>query len=317
MSLSKEIYDLIFQDYFEKRIHSSELAKKYGVKEAKIKYEMYKSNFTQASYLRFKYSKEYLEKELLENTFEELSKKLNLSLGELRVLIKNHNIKKDIKTFRLKYKVNPDFYLNKKYEKEFYYFVGLLVTDGYIVNKNSCKIVIKNKGSKELLQSLSNVIGHGIVKSLKNDFYCLTLTDSCLITKLQEIGVPLKNKTYLLKDVYIPNKDCFLSYLAGILDGDGSVKFIKNKFNKGTTLTYKLCNYNIEFLLNLQQKIKNFLSLESSVYTGKKEKNEIPSLCVGVKQGSHFLFHSIYKTSPLYLKCKYQRYLNVINNVMI
>ena len=172
------------------------------------------------------------------------------------------------------------------------------------------KIAIKNKGAEELLQKLAKFVGHNHIKKYK-DYYVLVLCDKILKEKLITLGIPEKDKTHTLKDIYIPNSDCLYSFLCGALDGDGHIGFSKSPFGYKTSLSYSLCNYNIEFLENLSKKIKDLLNFDSTIqYTSK---SIIPVLSIGVRNGSKEFFENMYHVSPFYLDCKYQIYQEVIN----
>lgn len=311
--MTKKILNELTCDYFEKRVCLDELCTKYSLKRRAILYLMSKTGFTKQSYLREKYTKEYLEEELNTLTFNELSCKLSITLGELRVLLKYKNIKRDTSTFYKKNVVNSDFFTKKEFEKEFYYFVGLFVTDGCF-RKNNLIINIKNKGSLELLTKLANIAGHSNIRSLKGGYNKLSFSSKELKNKLVEIGVPEKNKTYSLKDIYIPNSECLYSFLCGALDGDGHIGFQKSIYGYKVALDYTLCNYNYEFLINLQAKIKVLLGFNSVV---QLHKNSIPVLIIGKRNKSEIFYRNMYSICPIYLKCKHEIYLSVINRVMI
>jgi hypothetical protein len=311
--LSKEKYDLIFEDFYNNRLTLKEVSEKYNLKPACIKYNMSKSGITRHAWILQKYSKSFIEKELLTNTFKELAIKLNLTYNEFRVLAYKKGIKRNTSEFYKKNTVNKEFYTNDLFKKEFYYFVGLFLTDGCFFSKNMMRITIKNKDSYNLLKKLANAAGHNNVKQYKNNYNSLVFSDKGLFDKLISLGIPEKDKTRALQDVYIPNdKDCLYSFLAGALDGDGHIGFQKSPYGYRTSLDYSLCNYNSLFLENLQQKIKNIIGFNSVVYT-----KDFPVLTIGSRNDSKSFFENMYKISPFYLECKHQIYLNVINKVMI
>ncbi|HMT01747.1 MAG TPA: hypothetical protein PKD00_00315 [Burkholderiales bacterium] len=302
-------------DYFEKRMTLDELVEKYKRKKATIQYHLMKAGITRAGYLKKRYTKEYLENALTTTTYKTLAKKLNCTLGEFRRLVHFHNIKRNTAQFYKKNIVKEEFYSSKKFEKEFYYFVGLFVTDGCFSGKNSMKISIKNKGAKELLTSLSSIIGNNNVKIYNSEFYTLTLTDRNLKEKLLSLGIPEKEKTYLLRDIYIPNSDCLYSFLAGALDGDGHIDYQLSYLGYRTSIGYALCNYNIEFLKNLKLKIKDILNFNCIIHFSLK--GGLPVLVIGARNNSKKFFNNLYAISPIFLKCKYEIYQSVINKVMI
>lgn len=312
--MNKITEDLLTVDYLENRLSLEDLEAKYSENRRSILYRISKTGFTRASYLRHRYSKEMLGELLLTNTFESLATKLKLTVGELRVLLKHKGITRDTKTFYKKNIVNPYFYNSTEYEKEFYYFVGLFVTDGCFAGKNQLRIAICNKGAESLLKKLANIAGHDNVKAYKNGFFSLSFSDEGLKQKLISLGIPEKNKTYQLKDVYIPNEDCLYSFLCGALDGDGHIGFQKSIFGYRVALDYSLCNYNVEFLLNLKSKIHE-IGFEAKV--NNNQKQGVPVLTIGTRANSEEFYKKMYSKSPLKLECKHQIYLSVINKVMI
>lgn len=303
----------LFQLYFEDRLHHTEVSKILGIPSDSVLYYTSKTGFTRASYLRYKYDKSFIEQKLINNSYESVAKELNLTLGEFRVLVKNHDIKTDITVKYLKNKVNDSFYCDKKFEKEFYYFVGLFASDGGFHGKSNMRINIKNKGAEKLLTQLANCAGHDNVKSYKNDFFELNFDNVGLKNKLLEIGIPNFKKTYNLKDIFVPNKDALYSFLCGLMDGDGSVKSLPSKFGYRVSLTYEVSNYNLEFLENLAIKIKSMIGFNTNI----SKKGSISAIYIGSRNGSKEFFKSMYEISPFKLECKYQKYLDIINKVMI
>ncbi len=312
--LNIDLYNNIFYDYYIKRYHAKELEKKYNMSYKKIKYEMYKSGFTQANFLLKLYSKEFLEEFIKDKTWEKSAKELDLTLSEFRCLLNKYNIKRNTCEYYKINKVNAAFYTSKKYEKEFYYFLGLFITDGCFKGKNSMAIVIKNIGAKELLNKLANTGGHNNIRKY-NDFYSLIFNDKNLKEKLLNLGIPEKGKTYNLSSLILPtNKNNLYCLLCGMMDGDGGVYFQKSKFGYRVALTYRICNYSSEFLTKLQLHIKTHLGFRFKVQNYNKG---IPKLVLTKRNNSELFFKNMYSICPFYLKCKYKIYLDVLNKVMI
>lgn len=303
--LKKQIYI----EYLENQKDAVTVGSLLNISPHKVKYYAYSFKTNKIDFLRTKYTKEFLVNLIEGKTFKEAGKILNLSLSTFSNLLRFHNIHRDHYSLYKKNKVNVDFYEDEKYDKEFHYFLGLFASDGGF-HKNTMRISIKNKGAKELLNKLALSVGHNNIRSYKNDYFELNLSDKNLVKKLIDLGIPYKNKTYKLEDIYIKNAECLLCFLCGLFDGDGHVSYSKSKFGYKTSLGFNICNYNEIFLLNLQKKIKDMLGFNSIVY---KCKSSIPVIYIGARNNSKLFFEKMYSTSSLYLECKYSIYKDIIS----
>lgn len=309
----KKIKKEVYHYYFEKGLHSKVVSQLLGISPYMVMYYAGQFNTTQSKSRRDKYSLEELSQMLETMSYVELAKKLEMSLGQLRVVLNKKGYRRP-QDFNKKNIVNPEFYLSPKYSSYFYYYLGLFVTDGSF-HGNTARIVIKNEGSLELLQKLASVIGHNHILQLKNGFNSLSVNDKQFCEYLVKIGVPETRKTYNLKNIHITNRKDLMCFLAGALDGDGHIGFSKSKFGYRVALAYSLCNYNIEFLENLKKLIQSLTEYKCSVQYTKKSL--LPILNIGVRQGSHNFFKEMYSTSPIFLSGKYNTYLSVLNKTMI
>lgn len=308
----REVKEIIFKEYLENRTALSIISDMVGLSRGSIMYHVGQFKTTQVNYLRQKYSKEFLEDFIRDKTYLEASKVLNISFGTFRSLLSYHAVKRDSDYF-IKNVVNKEFYTDRKFEKEFYYFAGLFATDGGFHGKNTMRINIKNKGAKELLTKLSNFMGHNNIREYKNSYYESSFTSVGLKKRLLEIGIPEHNKTYLIRDVYIPNKECLYSFLCGSLDGDGTIACSKSPYGYYTSLRFNLCSYSYEYLLNISSKIKDLAGFDSVIDINKSMSN----LRIGRTLNVDKFLQEMYSVTPFKLSCKYQKYLNVINKVMI
>ena len=116
---------------------------------------------------------------------------------------------------------------------QFYYFLGLVVTDGYIDLKNHRVIIrMRNVGTKDALESLKDYFEFtGSVHCYRSCDYDLCITSRDLIDFMETLGISGIEKTYKvsLPNIF-PNKDCARMFARGVFEGDGNIHLIKNKF---------------------------------------------------------------------------------------
>ena len=116
-------------------------------------------------------------------------------------------------------------YKLEKIENEFdAYYLGLLLTDGYIVGETKVGIDLIDE---DCIQFLSKSIGKQYKSYLQENHqtkYRLIISDKELVSNLKRLGV-VKNKTYIIKaPQLLKEEEKFIPYiLRGIIDGDGCV----------------------------------------------------------------------------------------------
>lgn len=209
--------------------------------------------------------------ELIENglSAKEISEKLNRSIkslfckmGELKLHIKEKNeIEKS--EYRRVYKVDDDYFENIDTQKKAY-FLGWLITDGYIggIIHSKRGVVASNRIGLKIARYDSDVVEE-FKKELKTDIpiqfykgrisreyenkyngkkYFVQSTEQCglditsakMKKDLSRYGV-YPHKTYTVK---FPKELCekyYPGFIAGVISGDGSVD-IKNNHNTGAIL---------------------------------------------------------------------------------
>lgn len=157
-------------------------------------------------------------------------KQLALKLG-----IKYKTLKSAAQTFGIKSLQDKNLYkLKPLYEDSIlsWYWIGFIMADGQIDNRGQLRIGLSIK-DKEHLNKIAKFLGVEIHEyKTKNQFsnnklleYCrLTCQDAkygkMLLIKLGLSGLP---KTYNPPNkLKFPNQKCFLSFLIGYIDGDGT-----------------------------------------------------------------------------------------------
>lgn len=171
----------------------------------------------------------------------------------------------------------------------FWYLVGLVISDGYIDEKNK-RIVISLTNDYEILETLSDYYSTNIKipvykyeTNKENKIrYSLTLSDIQLINLFHSIGIYGNKKTF---NVIFPDpnsKELFNFLVRGFLDGDGNIRYCKGTMK-----------FEFRFYTESLDLANNFISLfikyyRTELYKGKvKGRNgynitskNLPSNCI-------------------------------------
>jgi len=142
---------------------------------------------------------------------------------------------------------------------ESFYWLGLILTDGYISNDGELKIELK-VDDYDYLSNFAKFINGKITKLKKYGNYngngtCrVKIKDSINVLKIKEMFNLTESKTYHPPNIsFITDKDKLLSLLGGMIDGDGSITkkgkihidAHKNYYDYLNNLGYKLVANNL------------------------------------------------------------------------
>lgn len=170
-------------------------------------------------------------------------------------------------------------YKMEKLSNEFdAYFLGLLLTDGYVVsNRNQVGIDLADE---DCIEFLSKTIGkeyktytsnnrcHELNNRIiedKKDRHRVMLSDKELIKNLQRFGV-IEHKTDIIPTPkLLPEEEKYIPYIIrGIIDGDGNIDARKN------TLGFRICTKSAEFAKWIQDVLTNKMFMQDiCVHQGK------------------------------------------------
>ncbi|GIM30123.1 hypothetical protein CPJCM30710_27890 [Clostridium polyendosporum] len=208
--------------YVVKLINEYKLEKKIGWLQKKYPYEVIKYYYAD-----------------LEMCAREIAQELGEKQKRIAYLITTYNLGRDTSTANYlrnskHSSVNVDFF---KYEsKEFWYIVGILLTDGCIKDNGTITLGLSNKETIDwIVRTIDyknkiyvikpNSKGNGIVKGRavkqKSIHYEIAFRNHEVAKILQNYGL-VPRKTKILRSPYVPDK--FLGdFLRGVLDGDGTI----------------------------------------------------------------------------------------------
>lgn len=161
---------------------------------------------------------------------KEIAEKYNVGLWLIESRIKTFKLTK-IRS-KIKYVLNTE-HINLD-SPVFWYLVGLVISDGYIDERNK-RIVIGLTNDFEILELLSKYystdIEIPIYKYTTNTEgkyrYSLTLSDENLLNLFHSIGIVGYKKTYEVTFPDPESKYLFNFLLRGFIDGDGNIRYHK------------------------------------------------------------------------------------------
>jgi hypothetical protein len=206
--------------------------------------------------------------------------------------------------FEKKYNINENFYINK--DKNFYYFLGLMASDGNVRNSKTFSISQSGENGKKLIEFIKEMIGsdNPIYHYKKVDCYTLSITSSEVIKELLLYNI-VKNKTLIYELPANLDTKNFNYFLQGYIEGDGSVGVYDNGNGVKTAVVSIVGTEN--FISNVfdklivkgnVRKIKNCKNLYEIRFYGKKVLD---------------LFYEIY-SDVVYKSIKHYKLLEFVNN---
>lgn len=158
-----------------------------------------------------------------------------------------------------------DFSFFEKKEKEFFYFLGLMASDGNVKNDRTISLSQSGEEGFKLLKNILNKIksNHKITKY--NNSNTITITDKKIVKILEQYNIkPNKTLTYKLPKL---NKNELKYFLQGYIDGDGSI----GTYNNGNGVFYLTINLvgTKEFIEDLN----NLIPIKGNIRKVKQCKN--------------------------------------------
>lgn len=225
-----------------------------------------------------------------------------------------------------RYTVQEDFFRCIDNEEKAY-ILGLIYADGFVGDEHYNNIVL-GLNDKELVESIAGILKFTgeVRKGKKGGFensketYVLNFSSEIMTSDLRGYG-PYPNKSLTLTDLPNINDNLFKHFIRGYFDGDGSIILSRHtSYHKvaGVTKKYEYPSY-IFMLLGTKQFLENVANkMELEHYQITKTKTEeIKCLRVCAKCDLKSLFNYLYGNSNLYLKRKYDKWLDVLSAFMM
>lgn len=225
------------------------------------------------------------------------------------------------KSDRFKYQIKKEFIENINSEN-FLYFLGLLMSDGYLFEKTDTLTIDLMRGDSEILEKLAHIIYEGDSYKIKtykteatgfssrpSEKYRLQIKSKELCVVLKQIGVH-QNKSFSLEWPNIEITPSFLNhFIRGMIDGDGCL----SEFKKSDSFCVHLIN-SVPFCEKMKIKMAE-IGFNFKIKYENNHSQPMATLWLFGRNQSKLFLDWLYRDSTLFLRRKYEKYQNLIINL--
>lgn len=258
----------------------------------------------------------FIKEHYQEMTYKELTDKLN----------QFNSIKKTAKQVRTKASVLGLSKQKHSYNRSYFeridsaekaYWLGFIFADGYIIRnvfpngQSSSEVSIElNSKDEDHLEKFENALNNtpNILHRIAKDRYIdgVFVKGGTLMSQVRyyssKMYFDLMNKGVVQNKTYRPefprvSGDYFLSFLLGVIDGDGYIVPDRN-------CVIGIVNSNAEFLKYVKKQLASY-NVGSNIYQEEEWKYRLTIL----EKDSKRLADMMYSVTPIYLERKYRKYI--------
>lgn len=216
--------------------------------------------------------------------------------------------------YKCKYCQKPK--IPKRFLPSFYYFLGLVTTDGHIqYNRdktwyNTSLYTSEREEVNLILNLIKNLFDYNSsVRKRKTCFsrrpnYQINISSKNVCEFLHKTGIPYGAKSYTIRlPLLVQNcsEGDFWHYLRGVFDGDGCIIF------SGYNNTFKISSGSLKFIEDIKNKFENY-----GIYSSKmsQQKKNVWELKVCTKADIVKLYNFLYKNAEFYYPRKRRKWAN-------
>lgn len=207
---------------------------------------------------------------------------------------------------------NPE--VPKDFLAEFYYFLGLVTTDGHIQydphrpNYNVSLYTSETEEVNLILKLIRNLFGYdSSVRKRKTFFskrpnYQINISSKRVCEFLHTKGIPYGTKSYTIRlpsSIFCCSEENFWHYLRGVFDGNGCIIF------SGYTWVFKISSGSLNFVEDIKGKFESYGICSSKIY---KEKENLWELKIFTKTEISKLYKLLYKNAEYYYPRKKKKW---------
>ena len=202
---------------------------------------------------------------------------------------------------------NLDINFFDNWTPEMAWVLGWLYADGYLIDRGSFHLELKDKEIVEKVKKLLGSQNKILKRKIKRGYsYRLSIQNKHLFSTLVKLGLtPRKSKTMLFPNV---PSDCLQNFIRGYFEGDGCFLHIKNHYNSkyAGSLTTSFCSGSKSFLETLRDKLIKIGFKPQSVFQNTRKTAYILRI-------TRLDFPRwIYKNKgEIYLQRKYNKFLKI------
>lgn len=242
----------------------------------------------------------------------DIAAKNNCSWQQIDKIIKVLSWKRP---FKSKYRLNESYFDTIDNENKAY-FLGLLMADGCVSDKNTVTLTLKECDKHIIDALIKELETNSPLKFIKNDknnqsnYYTVTFYSKKLCKSLIKLGC-IPRKTHLLKwDVSFMDEKLINHFVRGYFDGDGCISYRlhKGKYLKSTiNFTSSKC-----FCEGLSMLIKQKFKYNMYMSTRHKNSNTKTVELSGNIQNKNII-NWLYKDANIFLKRKREKSESFLN----
>lgn len=146
---------------------------------------------------------------------------------------------------------------------ESFYWIGFLMADGTIIGKKRLRLVLSIKDQRHLLKfkSFCGIRNHFKIISNNKPQIGVHAQDSITVPKICEKYSLKQKKTYNPSSFIPNNKNLFLAFLIGFIDGDGCIKK-QSKKRKDSIIAIKMHSSWLDYLNKLSNKLSEAVDIK-------------------------------------------------------
>ena len=190
----------------------------------------------------------FLDKSIGFLTYEQIAKKLNRTrrsvIGHCRWRGLSNSILSEKTQFKKKYRVEDNFFSD--YNLLSCYYAGLIASDGCVNKKNNTISIAQSENRLSCLKKFKKDVGYngviyGPTKTIGQDAYTLVISSSQWKKDLKDNFNITSNKSLTLSPPNLKDEKMIISFITGLIDGDGSVGVYGRKNKKDVTPTITFC----------------------------------------------------------------------------
>jgi hypothetical protein len=190
----------------------------------------------------------FLKESIGKLTYEEMAKKTNRTrcsvIGRCRYMGLSNSKLKEKTIFKSKYKVNDEFFSD--FNVLSCYYAGLIASDGTVNKKSNAIAITQSENRLDSLKKFKKDVNYsGIIygprKTIGQNSYTMVISSKKWKEDLKNNFMITPKKSLTLKAPKLKNKKLIISFIIGLIDGDGSVGTYKYKNKKDIVPIITFC----------------------------------------------------------------------------
>lgn len=190
-----------------------------------------------------------------------LANKFGVSDWTIRYWLEKAGVPRRNKNAR-KYYINDSFLNN--IEEEQAYFLGYMITDGYVNEQRESFSFRCHKNDRQLIEDLLKVLNSNYPIRQYGNVITVEMKSKQIVQDLIKFGIT-QRKTFDVKVPKIP-QNVWLPFIRGVIDGDGSIGLYEHK--SGSKFTIRITSGSKEFLEGIKEMIAKLYGEEGYLYKG-------------------------------------------------